>query len=141
MSVDHNAVVQTFHAELARLDESILSKIRWENEADDPTGVQDFYVEATFLPYAETPVGSGYDRLTGELRLAVMGPRGRGVDDLRQVALQLKALFRAGQSLVGETVVVVLSCEILSGRSKDEMRYALPVVVSFRSDALRDRGV
>lgn len=139
--IDHEAVVETVRAALVSLDASIEENMRWENDAREPPEPDVTYVEESFIPYAEVPIGSGYDRLTGEVRYTVVMPRGTGTGEGRALAGRIKSLFPAGRSLVGKTVVTVDGSEILAGRTKDEARYALPVVVMIRTEALRSGGV
>lgn len=139
--IDHNEVVNVIRTELQKLDKTDLDRFRWENRAIDPPDSAETYVEERFLVVTEGPIGSDYDRLIAEMHYTVLAPRGQGTEGGRTLARNIKALFKAGRGLVGQIVVIVESSEILSGRVRDETRYAFPVVVAIRVDANRNEGV
>ncbi len=136
--IDVDEVVTTVRSKLLALPDLDLStQLAWENNAFDPPDEESLYVEEKFIPFGERNAGSGYDRLTGEVRFTVVMPRGKGTEEGRALATQIKSLYPIDSSIVGVVTVVVEGSEVLSGRDHGDTRYAIPVSVSVRAGALR----
>lgn len=135
--IDHASIRHTLRVPLTGLDPDVLDTIRWENrtyEADPG----DLCVEEQLVPLDESPVSTGTDRQQGLYRLFVSVPRGSGTEEPDRVATLLKRLYKPGQSLVGPATIVVQSREVQPGQVVNEVRYVVPVVITYRTDARRE---
>ncbi len=76
--IDPEQVVLTARSRIGGVPE-LEGKVVWENEDSDAAGLgsDDFQVDEEFNHFATVPIGTGYDRLTGELRFTVSVPRGK----------------------------------------------------------------
>ncbi len=130
-------ILTTMRTQLMSLDSISEEQLVYENEASDGSAVTELEIEESFTPFGEAPIGSGYDRLTGEVRYSVLVPRGDGASAGRKLATEIKQLFPAGGSIVGKITVTVDNSQVLSGRVRDETRFSIPVAMIIRVEALR----